>query len=69
MRVFFTFLKTKSELVFFDKDLEKKRVQTCFLKNPQGVTSAYKGDCSEPQTNPYGEWSIVCLCLYHSVVL
>jgi hypothetical protein len=45
---FFTHFKTKSEFVFFDKDL-LERVQTYFLKNPQVVTHmhAYKGEYSD----------------------
>jgi hypothetical protein len=59
--------KKKSEFVSFDKDLEKKRVQTCFWKNPQGVTSAYKGDCSgrSLMENSYSVASPYCN-LYHS---
>jgi hypothetical protein len=41
----FTFLKTKSEFVFFRKDLEKKNVfRDSSGENPLGVTTIHRGN-------------------------
>jgi hypothetical protein len=54
---FFTFLKIKSEFISFGK-----RVQTCFWKNPQGVTSAYKWNSTDVAL-----WRIPTASLHHTL--